>query len=61
MTGQDVTGVAQARRNPRHPSVPGIGDGLAVSRALRNLAERLLHATEKDISCATGEPAHLHR
>ncbi|MFD4421422.1 DUF1876 domain-containing protein [Agromyces sp. NPDC058484] len=59
--GQDVTGVGQAQRNPLDPSVPEIGDELAVSRALRNLAERLLHTTEKDISGATGEPAHLHR
>lgn len=59
--GQDVTGVGRAERNPLDPSVPEIGDELAVSRALRNLAERLLHTTEKDIRSATGEPAHLHR
>ena len=60
-TGHDVTGIGEAQRNPLDPSVPEIGDELAVSRALRNLAERLLHATEKDISGATGEQAHLHR
>ena len=59
--GQDVTGVGQAQRNPLDPSVPEIGDELAVSRALRNLAERLLHTTEKDIRGATGETAHLRR
>ena len=59
--GQDVTGVGQAQRNPLDASVPEIGDELAVARALRNLAERLMHTTEKDISGATGEPAHLHR
>ncbi|MCD2441450.1 DUF1876 domain-containing protein [Agromyces sp. SYSU K20354] len=59
--GHDVTGVGHAQRNPLDPSVPEIGDELAVSRALRNLAERLLHTTEKDIAGATGEPAHLHR
>ena len=59
--GQDVVGVGHAQRNPLDPSVPEIGDELAVARALRNLAERLLHTTEKDISGATGEPAHLHR
>ena len=59
--GQDVTGVGQAQRNPHDPSVPEIGDELAVSRALRNLAERLLHTTEHDIKGATGEAAHLHR
>ena len=60
-TGQDVTGVGRAQRNPLDPSVPEIGDELAVARALRNLAERLLHTTERDISGATGEQAHLHR
>ena len=59
--GHDVNGVGQAQRNPHDPSVSAIGDELAVSRALRNLAERLLHTTEKDISGITGEPAHLHR
>ena len=60
-SGQDVTGVGKADRNPLDPSVPAIGDELAVARALRNLAERLLHTTEKDIQGATGESAHLHR
>ncbi len=60
-TGHEVTGVGQAQRNPLDPSVPEIGDELAVARALRNLAERLMHTTENDIKGVTGEPAHLHR
>ncbi|GAA2036025.1 hypothetical protein GCM10009819_20720 [Agromyces tropicus] len=60
-SGQDVTGVGKADRNPLDPNVPDIGDELAVARALRNLAERLLHTTEKDITSLTGEPAHVHR
>ena len=60
-SGQDVTGVGQAQRNPLDPNRPEIGDELAVSRALRDLAERLLHTTEKDIRGATGETAHLRR
>lgn len=59
--GQEVTGVGQAQRNPHDPNVPAIGDELAVARALRNLGERLLHTTEKDIQGVTGEPAHVHR
>lgn len=59
--GQDVTGVGKAERNPLDPNVPAIGDELAVARALRNLAERLLHTTEKDIEGITGEAAHVHR
>ncbi|MGR0221327.1 DUF1876 domain-containing protein [Agromyces sp. ZXT2-6] len=59
--GLDVTGVGKADRNPLDPNVPEIGDELAVARALRNLSERLLHATEKDITSVTGEPSHVHR
>ena len=59
--GREVTGIGKADRNPLDPDVPAIGDELAVARALRNLAERLLHTTERDISGATGEQAHLHR
>ncbi|GLI27732.1 hypothetical protein ARHIZOSPH14_19740 [Agromyces rhizosphaerae] len=60
-SGQDVTGVGKADRNPHDPNVPAIGDELAVARALRNLSERLLHTTERDITHLTGEPAHVHR
>jgi hypothetical protein len=56
-----VTGVGKADRNPLDPNVPEIGDELAVARALRNLSERLLHATEKDITSVTGQPSHVHR
>jgi hypothetical protein len=60
-TGHEVTGIGEAQRNPHDPRVPEIGDELAVARALRNLAERLLHTTEKDITNVTGTPAHVHR
>jgi hypothetical protein len=59
--GQDVSGDGKADRNPIDPDIPTIGDELAVARALRNLSERLLHATEKDISSVTGQPSHVHR
>jgi hypothetical protein len=60
-SGQDVTGTGKADRNPLDPNVPAIGDELAVARALRNLAERLMHTTEKDITSVTGQPSHVHR
>ncbi|ACQ78741.1 Domain of unknown function DUF1876 [Beutenbergia cavernae DSM 12333] len=59
--GREVRGLGHAQRNPLDASVPEIGDELAVARALRNLADHLLHTTEKDIEGATGEPAHLYR
>jgi hypothetical protein len=60
-TGLEVTGVGKADRNPLDPNIPAIGDELAVARALRSLSERLLHATERDITSVTGEPSHVHR
>jgi hypothetical protein len=44
-----VAGVGVARRNPVDPEVPEIGDELAVSRALSDLAHQLLDATAGDI------------
>ncbi|KAA9160233.1 DUF1876 domain-containing protein [Amycolatopsis acidicola] len=53
------TGTGYARRNPRDPGVPEIGDELAVSRALADLAHRLLDATAADIEAVTHKSAHL--
>jgi hypothetical protein len=46
-------GVGVARRNPRDPDVPEIGDELAVSRVLSELARRLLDAAAGDIDALT--------
>jgi hypothetical protein len=45
-----LRGYGRARRNPADPEVPEIGDELAVSRALRDLADRLSKAAWEDIS-----------
>ena len=45
-----ISGTGFARRNPHDPSVPEIGDELAVARALRNLADHLLKVTADEIS-----------
>lgn len=44
-----------ARRSTDDISVPEIGDEVAVARALRRLADRLLDTAEQDISGVTGE------
>jgi hypothetical protein len=44
----------EARRNPRDADVPRIGDEVAVARALRRLADRLVAAAEADIRAAEG-------
>lgn len=56
---ESVVGVGLARLNPEDENVPKIGDELAVSRALSDLAHRLLDVTADDIERVTREPAHL--
>ncbi|MFD2080890.1 protein of unknown function [Actinopolymorpha cephalotaxi] len=51
-----LSGAGRARRNPADPSVPEIGDELAVARALSELAHRLLHAAADDIEGVTARP-----
>ena len=53
-------GWGRARRNPADPSVPRIGEELAVGRALSELAHRLVEAAAEEISEREGRPAHLY-
>ncbi|TMR04217.1 DUF1876 domain-containing protein [Actinomadura soli] len=48
------TGRGRARRNPADREVPEIGDELAVSRALADLADRIHHAASEDIAQLAG-------
>jgi len=52
--------VGHARRNPEDGEVPVIGDEVAVARALRHLADRLIDTAEEQIEDATGRPARVH-
>jgi hypothetical protein len=54
-----LVGIGTARLDPTDVDVPEIGDELAASRALADLAHRLLDATVADIEAITHEPAHL--
>lgn len=54
-----LVGVGLARLNPEDENVPKIGDELATSRALSDLAHRLLDVTAGDIERITHEPAQL--
>jgi hypothetical protein len=61
--GEEVTltSTGTARLNPTDQDVPEIGDELATSRALSELAHRLLNAAAEDIESITKEPVrHLH-
>lgn len=48
--GTDLTGTGAAHLNPRDPDVPEIGDELAASRALSELAHVLLDTAAGDLS-----------
>ena len=48
-----------ARRSAHDPGVPEIGDEVAVARALRHLADKLMETAETDVSEVTGEEAHI--
>jgi len=54
-----LTGVGLARLNPRDTDIPEIGDELAVSRALADLAHKLLDAAIGDIEAVTGRQPRL--
>ncbi|TNC21833.1 DUF1876 domain-containing protein [Amycolatopsis alkalitolerans] len=56
-----LIGTGTARLNPRDAAVPEIGDELAVSRALADLAHQLLDATVADIEGITHTDVHLGR
>ncbi|MDT0166803.1 DUF1876 family protein [Actinotalea sp. AC32] len=55
-----VDSVGRSRRDPHDPSLPRIGEEVAVARALRHLADRLVDAAEDEIEESTGRPAHVH-
>ncbi|MBT9256866.1 DUF1876 family protein [Phycicoccus sp. MAQZ13P-2] len=50
-----LTALGRSHRSPRDPADPHIGDAVAVARALRVLADRVMAATEHDIEARTGE------
>lgn len=52
--------VGRARLNPEDTAVEVIGDEVAVARALRRLADRLIDTAEDEISEHTGHSAHVH-
>jgi hypothetical protein len=54
-----LRGTGRARRNRKDPAVPEIGDELAASRALADLAHHLLEAATADIEAVVGEPVEL--
>ena len=56
--GTDVRGRGMAWRNPSDPEVPVIGDELAASRALADLAAKLGATAAADVEGLTEEASH---
>lgn len=56
-----LRGIGWADRNPKDPEVPQIGEELAVSRALSELAHELLQSTADDIAASLHHPVTLRR
>lgn len=57
--GPQADALGEAHRNPEDPEAAGIGEEIAVARALRHLADRLVERAEKEITAATGDPARV--
>lgn len=58
---QAAVGIGLARLNPADRYVAGIGDELAVGRALADLASQVMAVTAHDIEAVTHEPvSSLH-
>ena len=53
---QESVGVGLAKRNSADREVVEIGDELAVARALRDLANRVMAVTVHDIEAVTNKP-----
>ena len=60
-TPEHLDAKGRARRDPRDPAVPEIGDDVAAARALRRLADRLLESASADLAAVTGESVSLLR
>ncbi len=58
--GREYAGWGRARRSPTDPDVPAIGEELAASRALADLAHRLLHEAADAVERFEGHPVELH-
>ena len=55
----ELAGSGHARRNPRDPARPRVGEELAVARALSDLSHQLLHAAADEIEAFEGREVQL--
>jgi hypothetical protein len=57
----EMTGFGLARRNPKDPNMPTVGEELAMSRALHDLADQLQQVAGLQIERREGRPVDLSR
>jgi hypothetical protein len=57
----ELRGWGRARRNPEDPDVPAVGEEVAASRALVDLAHHLLEQAAHAIESWEGHPVQLDR
>jgi len=55
----EMTGFGMARRNPKDPNMPTVGEELAMSRALHDLADQLRQVAGLQIERREGRPVDL--
>jgi Domain of unknown function (DUF1876)/Domain of unknown function (DUF1918) len=60
MCGRDFSAWGRARRNPRDPTTPTVGEELAVARALSDMSHQLVVAAADSLESALGRPVALH-
>lgn len=60
LADQSFHAIGSAKRAPGDPSVPVIGEDLAVARALSDLSHQLLHTAAARIEAFEGHPVKIH-
>ncbi len=56
---EDLRGWGRAKRNPADPDLPAVGEEIAASRALHDLAHHLAERAASTIEDWEGRPAHV--
>jgi hypothetical protein len=59
LASQRFHGFGQAKKAPRDPNVPVVGQELAAARALSDLSHQLVHAAAERIETFEGRPVDL--
>jgi hypothetical protein len=60
MCGREFSAWGRARRNPSDPTMPAVGEELAVARALSDMSHQLVAAAADSLESKLGRPVALH-